>query len=411
MTTNDPSMEISRHWKIVLACALGVGAGTTGIPFYTIGLFVAPLEAEFGWSRAAIQAWLSILLFSAIVFVPASGWLMDRFGVRRVALPALAAVGIGFILQGLLTRSLFGFYTSALLLSAVGAGTSPLTWTRAINGWFRKQRGIALGLSLSGTGAAAFLVPVLVGKVLDSADWRMAYVVIGVLPLLVLPLVYAMLREPLASLGATASGTPSNTPGLTLREALSNYRFWVIAVAFFLISAGISGSISNLVPLLKDNGLSSAEAGSIAGLIGLSVIAGRILAGFALDRFWAPAVAAVMLATPAASAWILGQNDVAIDLVPVAAVLLGLAAGAEFDFIAYLTSRYFGLAHYGKIYGLQYAVFSAGAAMSPPVFGWVYDTAGSYSAAFTFVSVLFVAGAAALLFLGRYPAEFADSGH
>ncbi|MEO0997369.1 MAG: MFS transporter [Pseudomonadota bacterium] len=397
-----PDNELSRHWRIVVACCVGVGAGTTGIPFYTMGLFVGPLETEFGWSRAAIQLWLTILLLGAIVFVPASGWLADRYGVRRVAIPSLLAVSGVLMLIGGLTGSLFGFYFGSLLLAAAGAGTSPLTWTRAINGWFDRQRGIALGLALSGTGIAAFLAPVYVGWILTEASWRLAYAALGLLPLLALPIVHALLAEPAAS--ARTSGPGRSSPGgVDLPEALRDYRFWLIATAFFFVSAGISGSISNLPPLLQDQGMSAAAAGRIAGIVGLAVIGGRILAGFLLDRFWAPAVAAVMLAAPALSAWILGQPELNLSLVPVAAVLLGLAAGAEFDFIAYLCSRYFGLAHYGKIYGIQYAVFAAGAATAPPLFGYMYDTVGSYADSFLLVSVLFVIGAGLLPLLGRYP--------
>lgn len=394
--SKSPS-ELRLHWPIVLACALGMGAGIAGIPFYTIGLFVEPLQTEFGWSRAQVQFWFSLVLLSGLLFVPMSGWLMDRVGVRWVALPSLLLVAIVYAITSVFTTSLAVFYALAVLLALAGAGTSPLTWTRAVNGWFDRQRGLALGITLTGTGVAAFLAPMYVNKVMALSDWRTAYLALGAVALLALPLVALALREPSAAEASTSARS-----GATLREALADRRFWLIAVAFFLIAAGIAGAISNLFPLLVDGGKSAGEASRLMGLIGLSVIGGRLLAGFLLDRFWGPAVAAIMLSLPALSAFVLAQPAPGDALLPFAIVLLGLAAGAEFDFIAFLTSRYFGLRHYGKIYGLQYATFSAGAAIASPTFAWVYDSQGSYSLAFYTAAVFFLIGAGLLLLLGPY---------
>lgn len=394
--SKQPS-ELRLHWPIVLACAIGMGAGTAGIPFYTVGLFVEPLQVEFGWSRAQVQGWFSLILLSGLICVPISGWLMDRVGVRWVALPSLLLVALVYAVTGLYTNSLAVFYALAVLLAIAGAGTSPLTWTRAVNGWFDKQRGLALGITLTGTGVAAFLAPMYVSEVIERSDWRTAYLALGAVALVALPLVALVLREPTA-----AEANVSAKSGATLREALSDRRFWLIAVAFFLIAAGIAGAISNLFPLLRDAGKSAAEASKLMGLIGLSVIGGRLLAGFLLDRFWGPAVAAVMLSLPALSAFVLAQPAPADALLPFAIVLLGLAAGAEFDFIAFLTSRYFGLLHYGKIYGLQFAAFSAGAALAAPTFALVHDSQGSYALAFYTAAVFFLIGAGLLLLLGPY---------
>ncbi len=330
---------------------------------------------------------------------------MDRVGVRRIALPSLLAVAGVFAGTAWLTSSLTSFYASAVFLAIAGAGTTPLTWTRTINGWFDKQRGLALGLTLSGTGIAAFLAPMYVGWVLSMGSWRTAYLALALIPLLAFPIAWLFLRDPAGGNEKSAATVSAPATGATLSEAYRNYRFWAIGVAFFLVSAGISGSISNLIPLLMDAGRSKASAAGTAGLVGLSVIAGRVIAGILLDRIWGPAVAFVMLAAPALSAWVLAQPVLPDAWVPLAVILLGLAAGAEFDFIAFLTSRYFGLLHYGKIYGLLYASFLAGAALAPPLFARVYDVAGNYSAAFYAASGLFFIGAALLLTLGRYRDE------
>jgi MFS family permease len=110
-----------------------------------------------------------------------------------------------------------------------------------------------------------------------------------------------------------------------------------------------------------------------------------------------------MLALPAVACLLLAQPQVPAAAALLSAALIGLAAGAETDLVAYLTARYFGLAHYGRLYGLQYAVFGFASGVSPFLFGKVFDVTGSYQPILLFAAVLFVTGATALLTLGRYP--------
>jgi MFS family permease len=193
------------------------------------------------------------------------------------------------------------------------------------------------------------------------------------------------------------------THGVTLRQALKSRYFWTIASAFFLVSIGIGGTIPNLIPMLQDGGLAPATAASVVGAIGLSVIFGRIIAGYLIDRLWAPGVAFVMLSLPAVSCLILAGDVQSVGRATIAAAIIGLAAGAEFDLISYLTSRYFGLKHYGKIYVWQFAAFSIGAGLAPPVFGRVFDLYASYRPILIAAAILYVLGSATLLTLGKYP--------
>jgi MFS family permease len=132
------------------------------------------------------------------------------------------------------------------------------------------------------------------------------------------------------------------------------------------------------------------------------VILGRIIAGFLIDRIWAPLVAFAFLIVPAISCLILANPEIGLIYVAIAAALIGLAAGAEFDLIAFMTSRYFGMKDYAKIYGLQFVGFGIGAGFSPPLPGIVLARTGSYEPALYGVAGLFVLGATMLLLLGRY---------
>lgn len=400
--------ELRTNWRIVLACFFGISLSTSSIPFYTLGAFTVPLQAEYGWSRAQVQGAMAFLTLGSLIAMPIVGMAIDRFGTRAVGLVSILVLGVTLMNIGLTTSSLSIFYLNWILMSGFAAGTTPITWTRALNGWFDKQRGIALGFALAGTGVAGITTPPLATFLIEHYGWRLAYVGLGFLPIIIsLPMVFFLLRDP-PKFSKTSSAIEksialANQQGQTLGQAVHGWRFWAIAIAFFGISVGIGGTISNLIPLLHDNGMDLTTAASVAGTIGLSVIIGRIIAGFLIDRFWAPLVAFFVFSLPAVSCWLLAGEVHSVALAVTAAALIGLAAGAEFDMISYLTSRYFGLKHYGKIYAWQFAAFSIGAGFSPPVFGRVFDLYGSYGPILMVSGLLYVGGAVLLLTLGRYP--------
>lgn len=372
-------------------------------------MFVAPLQAEFGWSRAEVQGMFSVFIFAGLLTFPAIGWLTDRYGVRRVALTGLLGTVVGYLCLGLFTHSVMSFYAGACCLGLLGAGTTPISWTKAITGWFVRQRGLALGLVLAGTGVGGMLAPGYVGAVIAAASWRHAYIALAVIPLLAFPLTWWLLKNP-PSRPTRSEGQPARFGGLNLAAALRGYRFWVLSIGFFAASIAIAGSIPNLVPLLTDAGLDKGVVVRLAGMLGITVILGRVVSGFLLDKLWAPAVAAFMLVLPTASALILSQPGPAVPMVAVAIILIGFAAGAEFDLLAYLCGRYFGLAHYSTIYSLLYVMLALGAVIGPPMFGYFHDTRGSYSGAMQIAAGLFLFCALMLLSLGRYPVFDPDEG-
>ncbi|MFT7286164.1 MAG: OFA family oxalate/formate antiporter-like MFS transporter [Halieaceae bacterium] len=396
--------EIRRHWTIVLACGAGIGAGVTGIPFYTLGLFVGPLETEFGWSRGQVQSMFLVFTVSGLLMVPAVAWLTDRMGVRSVVLMSLVGTAIGYLSLSQLTSSITSFYLAAAILAILGSGTTPVTWTKALSGWFDRQRGLALGIALAGTGAAAFAVPPFIAKVLSMSDWRMAYLSLMIFPLAAIPLVFALLKDPPGQGKNRGAGSHAIVPnGFTFREALLSWKLWVITGSFLILSAAIGGSISNLVPLMLDAGLTRVRAAELAGIMGVAVIIGRMGAGYLIDKLWAPAVAFVVQGLPVCSALILMQAQPSEPMLILAIFFIGSAAGAEFDLIAFLVSRYFGLRHYAKIYAVPYAAFAIGAGIAPAAFGYLYDAHGNYYLVMVIVGVFFGCGAAALLTLGAYP--------
>lgn len=383
----------------------GVSVGLSPIPFYTIGMFAPVLSHAFGWSFAALMATIAIQSATVIVVSPLAGAAVDRFGARPIALGSLVLFGLSYMSLSLTTGSLWVFYAQWALMSVLGAGTLSGTWTRVVNGWFDRNLGFALGLASTGTGIAGFLLKPFGLWLIKDFGWRVAFAGIGMLPIVVgVPLVALLFRE--RHEGSTAIDTAMRTdePGLDLREALATPQFWIMAVAFLLISFALTAPTPNLENIMRSLSFDVSVIARITGSFGLAVILGRIIGGWLLDRIWAPACACAILLFPAAGCWLLAQPHVSEMRAIAAVVTLGLAAGFEFDLLAFLASRYFGRRHYGSIYGCFYAVIAAGGGLGPVVFGRVFDLTGTYARILVVGAVCMLGGGALLLLMGPYPA-------
>lgn len=403
-----------RAWQVVLAATVGCAFGLTALPFYTLGMVAKPLAAEFGWGRAVAQ---SGIVFSALG-VLCSAWLVgsliDRYGARRVALFSQFGLALGFVGFAIQSGTPTWWYANWFVLAVFGVGTTPITWSRGVASWFEKQRGLALGLGLMGTGVTAFVAPPLMGAAIASYGWRWGYAGIALaIVVLALPTTYFLFRErdaaraPGAAASAQGAAPAVEVPGVTLGEAVRGHRFWVLVVVFFVTAGVPSGLIPNVVPMLTDNGMTVAQAAGYASLIGVFVVFGRLLAGFLLDRLWAPIVGCIVMMPTAIACWLLEAST----MPALAAALIGLAGGAEFDLMAYILVRYFGMKHYGRIYAWQWASFTIAAGVGPLLFGRIFDATGTYATALAAAAIGMLLAPLLLFTLGRYPAQSGTVAH
>lgn len=396
--------EFSLAWKVLLAAIVGVACGASPLPFNTIGFVLAPMKEEFGWSFAQTSASVTIYGVVGALLAPYFGSLADRYGVRRVAMLSTLAFGLIFATLGATPASIYAFYALWFLIGLVGIGSTPVTWSRAINLWFVTNRGLALGIMLIGTSFAALIVPKVAVWALGEFGWRGMYPVVALFPLLLaLPVAYIWFREPRREEmpeGLTVGGELS---GVSLREALRDRRFWTIWLSIALVALAYGGAHIHMPEIIKQHGMTKADGASIMGMIGLALMAGRIITGWLLDRVWAPLVCLPVLLIPALACWWLMGTSTDTTTIYIAAFMLGFAAGAESDLIAYLASRYFGMANYGKVYGMLYMPFGMASAISPVLYGRVRDVTGSYDGMLYAAMFLFAGGAVLLITLGRYP--------
>lgn len=410
--------EFKYGWPVVAASTLGIGLGMSPLPFYTIGVFAVPLTEKFGWGMDTVMAAMPVFTIAALFMSPAIGFIADRIGARKTALISVLLFGLTFMAFSFNNGSTTLWLGMWALLAIVGAGTLPMTWTRAVNNWFNENRGLALGLSLLGTGIFGSLAKLYAAGIIENYGWKAAYIGVGLLPLLIaLPFAYLFFRDTndpkvAAKVAQLRAEIPShaagNNAGLSLKEAIRDWRFWLLAYAFIPISFAVGGPIPNLEKILGSKGFSTTDAVFIASVIGIAVLFGRLIGGYLLDRFWAPGVAFVLLSVPAISCILFQQPTMSYGTAIVAVIILGFGAGVEYDLMAYLVSRYFGMKNYAAIYGTLYGFFAMGAGFGPYFFGRSFTETGSYDTMMGYAVIGFLMGSIPLLLLGKYR-DFTDT--
>ena len=369
---------------------------------------MVPITEEFGWQRAEFQ--MAILFSSGLgaLTAPVVGWLIDRYGARRVALPGIVGLSVGFVLASFMDGQLWILYLAYGAMAILGAGTIPVTWTRAITTNFFRQRGLALGLTLSGTGLCAIVVPQYAVWMVDEYGWRVAYIGLAAMPLLIAgPLVYFGFK-PREGLGDDPVDTGQVRWGITLSQAFRTGKYWVLLASIFLVYMAVSGIGPNLIPALTDDGLSPSDAATALSVYGAAIIVGRVVVGYLVDHFWAPGIAAGSMCLPVVGCLLL-TGEPGFHMALLASLLIGIAAGAELDLMSFLAARYFGLKHYAKIYAVLYATLAICSGTAPMLFASVYDVTASYDIGFAISASLFAVGGLLVLAMGVYPHQYAQS--
>jgi MFS family permease len=401
-------LESKGRWWVVFASVVGLLVGNGPVMQFTIGTLMPPITREFGWGRGLVSSAMVIGLWMTGITMPLLGRLADRFGIRRVALPAIVLFSIATASVAWVPASPAAFTALYALMGLGAASQTPLIYAKAIAARFDRQRGLALGVAMAGVGLGAALVPQFVQKMIGIVGWRGAYVCLGALIfLLAFPAVAFFVGSPVGNQRTDVRKAPSAPlPGLSGIEALRTTRFWSLAFSFFIVAGTTGGVISHLAPLMSDRGVSPQAATGMVGIAGIALIGGRLLSGFLLDRIHAPYVAAVFFMAPLLGVLLLLTARRPELAVP-GTVLVGAGLGAEVDLIAYLLTRYLGMRSFGEIYGYFFSIFLLGSGLGPLAMGVSYDRTGSYRLMLTCFACALALASLPMLRLGpyAYPAE------
>jgi len=399
-STGDSSQQAEaggRNWLVPVGGALGLIVGNGPISLFAFAVFIGPLEREFGWSRASLGVATAMCALLSAISLPIVGVLMDRFGVRRPMAIAILLFGLNVAVIGQ-SSSLAVFIALTALAGVTGAAQSPIGYVKSIASYFDRKRGLAIGIAMSGIGIGTALVPQYVQWLVGTLGWRMAYVGLGVaIVALGLPSVLFLLREPPRGRGAAMA----QLLGLSLREVVRGRTFWSLAIAVLLVSIAANGALVHVVPLLVERGWSPAAATSVLGAAGAASLVGRLLAGYLMDKVHATYVASAFFALAIVGLYLLASGTNAV----LGMIAIGLAAGAEVDMIGFFISRYFGLKHFGQLYGVLFAIFTIGAGLGPLLLGTLYTHLHDYTVGFIICGVGLVVASLSVLTLGAYSYE------
>lgn len=409
---------------VVFATMVGLATGVASVNLFAIGIFQGPITAEFGWSQTQYSLVTVVGTVVTVLSSPVIGRLFDRQGVRRWALASIVLFALALISLYWLSPHPWHFYALFALVPIIGAGTSSVAYSRVVAAWFDRRRGQAFGAALAGIGIGGAVLSAVTQHLISTVGWRGAYVGLGLLTLVVtLPIVFWKLRDTPAEAGLGLDGEPlrpaAGQAAAPAGPALVGYsaagsrrqpRFWLMLAAFLLLAVALGGVLIPLVPILRARGISAEQAAATQAALGLALIFGRAFAGFLMDRFFAPYVAVAILAFPVLGVALLAGGGGGTTTALVAAVCIGLAAGAELDVIAVLITRYFGNAAYAENYGWQYAAWTLGSGFSVLVTNGIYDALGSHAPALWAYAALFVVSGLMILRLGRYPGLPAAAG-
>lgn len=407
-------------WRVLAAATVGLACGIATVVPASFGVFLGPLRAEFGWTQSeAFTALLFITFTSALLAAPVGG-LVDRHGARRVVLAGFAFQILLLASFAWLDGALWDYYLRYLLLAVLALGTTHVAFARVITLWFDRRRGLALGIALSGVGVGGFLWPLYVQAMIGQHGWRQAWLLLALaVAVLAVPVVALLLRDSPAAVGQTPDGDPPpaaaagtaptgtaptdaaapEAAGIPLAEVLRLPRYWLMVATFFLIGFAVQSVMLHLVPLLTARGLPPMLAALAQSLLFVAVTTGRLATGWLMDRFFAPRVALAFLIAPIVGISLLALGAGGTTAL-VAALLVGLAVGAEVDVLAYLTSRYFGARHFSAIYGTFYGVYTLSGGLGPLFTARLVDTGDGYPVALAVHAVLLTVAA---LLLRRFP--------
>jgi MFS family permease len=405
-------------WWIVAAGFLNQGLAAALLQ-RSYGAYVTLLQAEFGWSKAALSGAFSMQQVENGLLGPVQGWLIDRFGPRLSMRVGVVLLGGGFMAFSQV-HSITGFYLSYLSM-AIGASLSGyFPFTVVIVNWFERRRSRALSTMQLG-GAIGGLLVVVVAFALETFGWRNTAFFSGVILIaLGLPLVqlvrpaptHAELMAADGAAGADSMSTPGQTPpteGFTLREAMRSPAFWLISLghgsALLIVSAV---NVHVILHLTEHLGYSLALASLVVTAINGAQIGGTLLGGVIGDRYDKRLIAFACMAGHAVGLLLVAFAVNAVMVFAFAA-LHGMAWGLRGPMMAAIRADYFGRRAYSSILGMSSVVTMFGSILGPIVAGVLADISGGYQLGFTILAVLASLGSVFFLLARRPAAPVGDT--
>jgi MFS family permease len=401
--------EWRENWPIVFTALLG--NLLLSLPVLSIGVFFGPLEQQFGWTRAQSSIGVSLYAFVGAVLAPIIGIMLDKWGARRMALPGIVLTGLLYALFATNNGSVAYWIALWLALSAANQLMITMVWSAAVSDVFFAGRGLALGVTFCGNALAAIVGPLLSNYLIEHVGWQLAYVWTGLgVGGLVAAVAWFMLfdRHERQRRGmAPALTAPAVLTGLSVREGVRSPTFIKLIIAIFMAFFFTMGLVPHLYPILRGTGLVHETAVWLTSALGVAMIVGKLGIGWLADRIHAKLLLALCCGMPAIACalFLLSADSLVIPLIAV--IILGIAIGSQLTTTIYLSTRYFGMRCFGKLFSFIGSAVALASALAPWAGGKVFDMTHSYAALLTAGIPVSLLSSLLILSLGAYP-HFAE---
>lgn len=382
MQTGSALGEWRRYWPLVAATTMGMSLAA--LLSAVFGVMLAPMEAELGWTRAQISSGPAVVSIMGLFLATPAGYLIDKWGSRTCGIITVVCSFLAIASMSLIGDQLWHWWACWAIFGISGSFTSTV-WMAPISTIFHAGRGMAIAITISGTGISMALAPGIAEYFVENHGWRSGFLALAVMwCAVVTPLVLLFVPKLPGQHSedhALDEAAPSQAPlvGLTPREGFASANLYILFCASLVAAMTGVALILNLVPVLTFTGLTRVEAVSIAGSMGIASIAGRLVGGMLMDRYDVQrlAIIASLVSLGLPLSLLLAPGVFWASMAGV--IAYGLTGGMKMNAIVYLTSTHLGARSFGLFYGVISITTTLAQGIGPLVANHIYDTTKSYN--------------------------------
>ncbi|MCK9356589.1 MAG: MFS transporter [Dehalococcoidia bacterium] len=397
--SDAPGKPLFYGYVVVAAAFLSMAVSSGAI--FSFSVFFAPLQEEFGWTRAITSSAFSLNMFVQGMLGIVVGKLNDRFGPRLILTLSGAILGIGFILVSTID-AIWQLYLLYGVVIGIGVSGGPVPLMSTVARWFRARRGLMTGIVMAGVGLGTMIVPPLADWLIRTFTWRTSFVAVGVLLLVAIPLTAQFLRRDPAGMGLQPLGGREITngrqlpasPGVPFSDAIRTRQLWLIVAAFGGFGFTIQSVMVHVVIHATGLGLTASTAAALMTAIGALGVVGRVGIGGLADRYGSKRLLVSQYALLALSLIWLGFARDTWSIFACAFVF-GFSFGGIVPLNSHIVAELFGLRAHGAVLGATGISIGIGGSIGPVFTGFCYDVLASYTVPFVVCGI--VTAVAALL--------------